>query len=253
ATLPGLARARSDAGRAARAADAAAPGGYSEPDRGARPDRGADFVSSRTPVPAHAMTRGTSGASWLSPHCPICNSERGFPCLLPTGADESSGIGDGLWEWMGCGYTAVYRVGTGQFEPPKGQPREAWQPPLVWRTIAPVRPEAPNRPTPSARPTPTRTDSREHRGRHKQPAAAAAPQSPAAKAPKTAQDSKHELASAGLGEPLATETARGPSGDASIEAPPDFRKPRRTPAPDQPSSPSRITRRHKDRLRPRQA
>src|SRR5262249_15266043 len=143
-----------------------------------------------------------------------------FPCLLHTRSDEISGIGDALCECVACGYMAVYRVGTGQFEPPKGQPREAWQPPLVWRTIAPVRPEAPNRPTPSAK-TPTGRDPRDPRARHKQPAAAAAPQSRAAKAPKTAQDSKHELASAGSEEPLATETARGPSGDASIEAPAD--------------------------------
>jgi hypothetical protein len=73
------------------------------------------------------------------------------------------------------------------------------------------------------------------------------------KSPKTAQGSKHELANAGPGEPLATETSRGPSGDASIDAPADIRKSRRTVAPDQPSTPNRRTRRHRDHPRSRQA
>jgi hypothetical protein len=99
------------------------------------------------------MTLAEDGASWSLPHCPTCNRERGFPTLLATRSNEIGENRDALCECMACGYMAVYREGTGQFEPPKGQPLEAWQPPLVWRTIAPVRPEAPNRPTASARPT----------------------------------------------------------------------------------------------------
>src|SRR5262245_40257494 len=187
----------------------------------------------------------TLGASWLSPHCPKCNSERGFPTQLATRSNE---IGDVLCECMACGYVAVFRVGTDQFEPPKGQPSETWQPPLVYRlpTIELVRPEAPHRPTASARPTPTGIDSREHRGRHKPPAAAgAAPQSRTTNSPKTAQGAKPELANAGSAEPLTTETARGPNSDASLDAPANFRKSRRTPAPNQPRSPGRRTRRHR--------
>jgi len=203
-------------------------------------------------VPAPSMTLG---ASWSSPHCPVCKSARAF--ATPLHAARSNEIGDELYECRACGYEAVYRVRTGHFEPRKEEISEPWQSPLMWplpRTIDSVQPAA-NRPTESAVPTVTGIDSHEDRGhRHRQPVVAGvAPQSRAANSPKTAQGSTHELASASPGKPLATEPAREPSGDASLDAPADFRKPPRTIAPDQPRSQGRGTRRHQDRLRSRPA
>ena len=52
---------------------------------------------------------------------------------------------DHLFECLNvaCGYTAAYRMRTGQFEPPVGQPSEGWQPPLCWRPPQPIGPTGP--------------------------------------------------------------------------------------------------------------
>ncbi len=89
----------------------------------------------------------TSGAR-TSPHpcCPIC-SVAAF--VLPMRLVRWNPAGDDLWECSACGYMTAYRVTTGQFEPPAGQPSEGWQPPLGW-----PRPRMTDPAVPSAAPDP---------------------------------------------------------------------------------------------------
>ena len=89
---------------------------------------------------------------------------------------------------------------------------------------------------------------------HVQPAAAdPAQQLRKATSEEPAGGSEHGQSNEGPGEPLPPENPSVPRDNNSLESPADAGKTRRTLESDQPSSPSRRIRRHKDRLRPRQA
>ena len=156
------------------------------------------------------MTLAGGGARGSSAHCPMCKSARGYATLLY--AVRSNELGDYLYECTACGYMAVYRVQTREFEPRKEQLSEAWQPPLLLPLpprFDPEWPDARKRPPASARPPLPGTDSRNQHG-HKQPAAAEPPpHSRAATSTKTAKRLEQRQASTGPEEPLVTQNPSG--------------------------------------------
>ena len=152
------------------------------------------------------MTLAGGGARGSSAHCPMCKSARGY--ATPLYAVRSNEIGDDLYECTACGYRAVYRVQTREFEPPKEQLSEAWQPPLLWPLPLRFDPDWPNarkRPRASARPLLPETDSGEQHD-HVQPAAAdPAQQLRKATSEEPAGGSEHGQSNEGPGEPLPPE------------------------------------------------
>ncbi len=77
----------------------------------------------------------TPAADGLPPCCPRC---RVGPFRVFLASIRPNHAGDEYFECLGCGYEAIYRVRTGQFEPCPWGSADGWQPPLVFTLAGPL-------------------------------------------------------------------------------------------------------------------